>query len=254
MNEKWTNLLKNRDTRIILASTLTSGVVCYAVGFATGYILGRRPKRESFDYEAAKASVFTPEELAHIEEIKQRHSETVVIVDSTDNSLKGMEFVQEKLGTVIEPMVQPETIEEDTSDAPFHRSIFDDVDDVWDWEREVNSRNEEEPYIIHKEEFYNNERDYTQTTLTYYAGDDILVDEEESPVYNHNSVVGQLIFGHGSGGDPNVVHVRNPKLHAEYEILLDTGLYSVEVLGLEIENNDRVKNLKPGGYKRYKAE
>jgi hypothetical protein len=69
------------------------------------------------------------------------------------------------------------------------------------------------------------------------------VDEDEKPIYNHEQQTGQLKFGHGSG-DPNVVYIRNDKRQSEYEVVHDPGLYSVEVLGLEIEHNTRTQDLR----------
>jgi hypothetical protein len=77
---------------------------------------------------------------------------------------------------------------------------------------------------------------YTQTTLTFYSGDNILADEQDSPVYNYESVVGNLRFGHGSN-DSNVVYIRNEKLEAEYEVLLFDGSFEIEVLGYVAEAN-----------------
>ncbi len=90
--------------------------------------------------------------------------------------------------------------------------------------------------------------------MTYYAGDNIMNnDEEESPMYNHDGITGPLRFGHGSD-DPNVVYIRNDKRKVEYEILYDPGLYSEEVLGLEIENNQRAKDIKHSNNRRFRLE
>ena len=79
---------------------------------------------------------------------------------------------------------------------------------------------------------------YEQSTLTYYEGDDILVDEHDVPVYNHNLSVGPLNFGHGSN-DKNVVYIRSERLESEFEVLREHGLYTVEVLGYEKEEEFR---------------
>lgn len=118
-----------------------------------------------------------------------------------------------------------------------------DDDDDWDYTEELKTRVTSRPYILHKDEFFSDEMGYGQNTLTYYEGDDIMTSEDDTPIYDHKSVVGELKWGHGSD-DPNVVYVRNERLQAEYEILRHEGLYSVEVLGLQIENNERVKDLK----------
>lgn len=122
-------------------------------------------------------------------------------------------------------------------------SVFNEVNADWDQDSEEGKRTKDSPYILNKDEFWAEELDYKQTTLTYYASDDILVDQTDVPIYNYKEVVGTLNFGHGSS-DQNVVYVRNDKLKAEYEILKDRGSYSVEVLGLEYEAEEERASLK----------
>lgn len=113
-------------------------------------------------------------------------------------------------------------------------TLFSDEQDNWDADAEAANRSTDAPYILHKDEYWREELGYTQTTLTYYEGDNVLVDQEEVPIYSHESIVGPLMFGHGSN-DQNVFYVRNDKLRAEYEIIRDRGHYAIEVLGLEQE-------------------
>lgn len=115
----------------------------------------------------------------------------------------------------------------------------DDAGEDWDWEVEERARelNPNAPYVIHRREYEDQDKEfYSQSTLTYYKGDDVLCDEHDVPVYNAEAIASPLDFGRGSG-DPNVVYIRNDKLQAEYEVLLDHGYYSVEVLGQEIEHS-----------------
>lgn len=109
-------------------------------------------------------------------------------------------------------------------------------EDYWDYETELMTRNPENPYIIHVDEYSVDEMGYNnQQTFIYYEGDDILVDHRSKPVFRYENVVGKdLKFGHGSR-DPNVVFVRNERLQAEYEILRDPGKYTDVVAGEEIE-------------------
>lgn len=116
------------------------------------------------------------------------------------------------------------------------RIFSDESNDSWDFDRERQTRSRTRPYIISIEEYQSGESEYdSQTSLIYYEGDDILVDEQHSPIYNHPELVGDLRFGHGSG-DPNIVFVRNEVRRAEYEIIRDTGSYAVEILGVDLED------------------
>lgn len=111
------------------------------------------------------------------------------------------------------------------------RNIFDETNDVWDYELERQIRTKETPYIIHADEFQADEMGWdSQTALTWYEGDQILTDTHDVPIYNPHTVIGEPRFGHGSG-DSNVVYIRNERLQAEYEVIRDPGSYEEIVLG-----------------------
>lgn len=118
-------------------------------------------------------------------------------------------------------------------------NVFAENNDDWDMDEEQLSRVNKTIFIINKDEYWENVDDFKQETLTYYSGDDILVDMEDVPIYNYSSVIGNLDFGHGSG-DKNVLFVQNNNTKAQYEIIRDNGSYSVEVLGMD--NYDELKH------------
>ncbi len=135
-------------------------------------------------------------------------------------------------------------------------NVFDAVSDAdWDYEAERSTRTEEEPYIIHVDEFISDEMGWdSQSTITWYEGDKILTDSHDTPIYNPEAMVGEIRFGHGSR-DPNVVYVRNEKLQAEYEILRDEGSYEDEVLGSRAQNEFEVSDLRHANSPRkFRAE
>jgi len=116
--------------------------------------------------------------------------------------------------------------------------------DPWDYEEELKHRSKDVPYVIHKDEFWNEEEGYDQTSLDYYAGDDILVDQKNEPIYNYQTIIGrELKFGHGSS-DPSVFYVRNDQRMCEYEIILNEGKFSVEVLGIHADEDSEDEGLK----------
>ena len=125
-------------------------------------------------------------------------------------------------------------------------NVFSDEDDDWDYEEEEQTRNPDHPYVIHRDEYDQNEDDYGQSTLTYYAGDNILCDEHDVPVYDPERVVGALQFGHGSK-DPSICFIRNDRLLAEYEVLFDPGSFQEEVLGQDPRDlkHHRVPKFRP---------
>jgi hypothetical protein len=105
----------------------------------------------------------------------------------------------------------------------------------FDYAAEVDRRSPDEPYVITHDEFMENENGWEQNTLTYFNGDDVLVDDKDIPVPDIEAIVGSenlTKFGYGSR-DKNVVYVRNEKLESDYEITLSMGEYAKEVAGFQ---------------------
>lgn len=107
----------------------------------------------------------------------------------------------------------------------------------WNWDVETAFREQLDdgvPYVLHRDEYNANERDYEQMVLTYFAGDDVLADNHDTPVDDQDALVGLANlgrFGHGSG-DPNTVLVRNPEHRMEYEIVVSEGKFSEQRRGM----------------------
>ena len=94
-------------------------------------------------------------------------------------------------------------------------------------------RHEGEPYIISQDEMFNTETEWEKPTLSYYEGDDTLVDERNKIMDDRERYVGSRhlsMFGVLSE-DENIVYVRSPQISADFEIILEPGKYSVRVLG-----------------------
>lgn len=247
-----------------------AGALC--VGLGVGYLLGKRNRYvATVEVETVSDIHKDPNQMKFefdSDELAEELAETQRILDDIrakrlaklDEDNLGVAFVveeDEEREADIDLVIKDESVEDfvaeklkaamttsngslDPEDEPITQSVFSEYDG-WNLEEEMRRRSDTQPYILHKDEFWADEKNYTQTTLTYYDGDNILADEEEAPIYNHERVTGPLKFGHGSG-DKNVVYIRNDKLRAEYEILYDSGLFSVEVLGLDIPDNARVRD------------
>lgn len=110
----------------------------------------------------------------------------------------------------------------------------------FDLTEEIKNRDPESPYVVSKNEFMENEPNYIQHSIVYYAGDDTLVDERDQPIEEIEGTVGTenlSRFGHGSG-DTNIVYIRNDRVEADFEVAYSGGNYSEEVLGF-IQHSDR---------------
>ncbi|ADD81068.1 gp070 [Rhodococcus phage ReqiPoco6] len=101
-------------------------------------------------------------------------------------------------------------------------------------ELDTSMRGNGEPYILTRQEFEDCDLDYDQNTLTYFEGDNILVDERNDPINNGvETIIGgehNLRFGHWSE-DANVLYIRNDRLSIDFEIVRSSGTYAEEVLG-----------------------
>lgn len=131
----------------------------------------------------------------------------------------------------IEPKEIVTEVVEDTVTNVFAESS---VDDNFDYEEELKNRSPSRPYIISEEEFLQGEAGFNQSSITYYAGDGALADEEDTEIPFIDPVIGEdnLRFGHGSS-DARTVYIRNEMLSCDYEVLKSDGKYAHEVLGLE---------------------
>lgn len=95
----------------------------------------------------------------------------------------------------------------------------------WDYAVEIKKRDPLVPYIIHIDEFTQNEPEHEQMTYTYYEQDDILASERDTPVDDMDAIIGLGNlgrWGHGSGNE-NIVYVRNEHLTLDFEIVRDRG-------------------------------
>lgn len=224
-----------RDKRI---QTAAISAITFAVGGGIGYILGKkkglkdREKKRiinetTYFLDDLKRRRLLEREMQETKESKPEEDESNLPPDVRVDRILERQRIREERARARK--------EEHEESPPVQ--VFVSPDGDWDYEAELANRTDpKEPYIIHQDEFIADEMDFHQDTLTYYAGDDIMADSDDTPIYNYAGLMGELRFGHGSK-DPNVVYIRNEGIHMEWEILRDEGLYSEEVLGLEMEND-----------------
>lgn len=207
-----------------------------AVGLAVGVVIGYKLNKEKIKAEAFKQS---EEEVAKIREIYQQketaRQEKPSVAELVEEKGYGVEVGAVEEVFMIRPLPAPVPgIVEPTPGT---------ATPAWDYRRELRHRetlDEGEPYVIHQEEFMGKEKGYSQVTYTYYAIDDVLVDEEnDHPVPHPDIVVGvnNLQFGHGTDDD-DVVFVRNDKLEVDMEICRLNKSFEEEILGIEPHDTD----------------
>lgn len=258
------DILKNKWFQVASAS-----IVAFAAGSGGGYILGKKkatvyitvaPKPEQMSiFDVTEQDI--DEMKDHLKElVPDPKLERLLDKKSLDDRIDEEEaFIKGRNDTPLHIPLEAgpdgrinysaqfeETDEMDHIDrmveaqhkdtTPVSVNVFESRDDdgQWVWEDEIQVRQPHMPYVIHYEEYINGEMGFKQETLTYYQGDDIMADPADTPIYDYAGLMGNLKFGHGSR-DANVVYIRNEKIRMEWEVLLHTGLFSVEVLGQNME-------------------
>lgn len=243
------NIFNNKAFQVS-ASALTGAVV----GAISGYFVGKRNgdvfvvpaevmnETDEYQPEGRRSYKIGPESVdmdAPILYVPRPVVDPKIqqIMDAAKNDPDVQRMVLESLGNedkvdrLLEVDVEP-IDEDDELDEDVHVFLVEDPD--WDHEAELSTRTEDAPYIIHEEEYMANDMGFRQETVTYYVGDDIMSDVRDTPLYNHNHLMGELKFGHGARG-ADVVYIRNENLRMEWEVIRHSGYYAVEVKGLQLD-------------------
>lgn len=217
---------------LIVTAVLSGG----AAGFGLGYVVAykrlemdfeRRLEKETAGmrefYQVVKKPFATPQEAAAalIVEGEAIEPEEESTAETANNKVAYHKIVKKEYqsdGATEEVLVD---IPENPDVELKHHNVFSET-----------------PVIISQEEFMENDSGYIQGQLTYYKLDKILTDERESTIDDKAATVGLNnleMFGDSKSlsSDPNVIHVRNPRLQMEFEICLSENSYSREVLGME---------------------
>jgi hypothetical protein len=125
-------------------------------------------------------------------------------------------------------------------------NIFDqpepDPEDVGEGVNEEPPGSLDRPFVISKDEWYANETDYDQITLTYWADDDVLADDRYRQVSEIEEIVGATNlhrFGFKSD-DPDIVYVRNHSRKADFEITKDERNFGEIVHGVDPDEKSGV--------------
>lgn len=199
-------------------------------GVAIGFFFGYRYNREKIKAEAFKQS---EAELAELRETYQRRMTANQPKPSAEEVVEERGYSATEVTNEQERLLRPPG---PTAPAQriFHIEEKTEKDIGWDWEIEMAQRSRNVPHVLHQDEYVKNELDYTQTTYTYYAGDDVLTDEDDTVLNNRENLIGDTLmkFGHGAD-DADVLFVRNMELELEVEICRSPKRYDEEVMGLE---------------------
>lgn len=219
-------------TRSINTTALGYFFVGVGVGAAIGFYLGYRFNREKIKAEVFKKS---EEEVEKIRELYQQRVIAAAPKPSVDEVIEERGYGHSQVTEPPRPLPAP---------VPISAPPVREQDQGWDYPEEIQARTPDAPYVIHQDEFNSEDPneggfEYEHVTYIYYAGDDVLCEEDNTPLPHADIIVGQdnLKFGHGAD-DSEVVYVRNDRLQLEMEICRDLRSYAEEVLGLESDESN----------------
>lgn len=122
------------------------------------------------------------------------------------------------------------------------KNVFDGATEP---DEEDSESDDEAIRIISVVEYSEGEPGYTQVSLTYFAGDDVLCDEGDIPVEDVEATVGQSNlerFGYKSR-DPKVVYIRNDTLEIDYEVVKHEGSFAEFVHGVVEERPSKNRKM-----------
>jgi hypothetical protein len=250
--EALTAILRQKNVMVGLASSL-SGVAGAAVGYlVTKKVLEARYEtiiaQEIVDAKLFYANLYQKPDLAELagkyeEPNEPVTEENIVAAASALRTYQGR-IPYDRPAAVTEMVAESKAVVDDEGEGVsvtvnvFHEA--EKAKEAWDFEEELAHRTETEPFILHHDEYYEGEKDYIQSSLTYFEGDDVLVDDKQVPIPDSDSVVGDenlRRFGHGSR-DNNLLYIRNDRMEIDFEVVRSTGSYTKEVLGF-LEHADR---------------
>lgn len=236
-------------TRMLDARVIGFCLTGATIGAVVGFIFGYRYNKEKIRAEVFEQSEI---ELEKIREVYRNRVTEIPLVVPEKEDLNAI--IEERGYSIKEINKDAETVDIDAaqSERPLKAPVpidpsktvktvirtaegEKDKNDNWSYPSEMAQRSVEKPFIIHQDEYSGNDTEYTQVTYTYYEGDQVLAEIDDTPVTNVDDVVGLnnlKKFGHGSD-DQNIVYIRNSRLELEIEVCRSHGSFENEVEGLE---------------------
>ena len=218
-------------TRRINTNSVSFFLGGVGVGAVIGFYFGYKFNKEKIRAEAFKAS---EEEVAKIREVYQQKTVAHAPKPPLEEIIEEQGYERPLKAPV--PVLDPRA-----ADIPIVGRT-EGSKPVWNYPKELENRLDGEPYVIHQDEFMGSTTGYPKVAYTYFALDDVIVDDSnDNPLPHADIIVGlnNLQFGHGTDDD-DVVFVRNDERQLEMEICRVNKSYEEEVLGIEngIEDDD----------------
>lgn len=211
-------------------------------GFACGSVLAwtRRNVSDLVEVDSVETGprVFVDEVTFDAVLQSTEEAEPEIDIPSEAEIIQQLEELPEEQRFLILKAAESSTDDSDVEESR-PQNIFDEkvTEEIeWDWDAERAFRDSNMIYPLHEDEYFANESELDQNTLTWYVEDSVLADEADNPIYNHSQLVGDMPFGKGTL-DKDVCYIRNLPNKVEWEILRHPGSYEEEVLGIYPEKS-----------------
>jgi len=247
------SIARNQKAMIALASSIS-----LAAGAVGGFVTAMKKLEAKYELKYADIS---EKEISDAKEFYSRHYKTAqfATVEGTVEALKenGSSVALENaamalltyqgvvaddpIDTLIDEM-DDVSRDDDSGLVEVAKNVFTDAGTIedFDYEKELENRDPEVPYVITEDEYNQNEFEYDQVEYVFYLQDRVLANERDQVIEQEIVDDANLKrFGYGSN-DPNVVYIRNVKLSLDITILRSTGSYAKEVLDV-LEHSHKPK-------------
>lgn len=214
------------------------------LGAGSGYIFAKRKftKQAEVEIQSVKDAYSRAEKPASPAEMVD------YIKEDIESTAEALRVKVSDLGYVGAAAAEAQSLEEriEVQGSQANFNIFDEDDEVEVNEGFVSQPIEGEPYIITTEQYMNENVEWVKADLTYFEGDNVLIDSREEQWPDHAATVGIAAlssFGVGAN-DNDVVHVRNQSMNMDFEITRDRRTYVEVILGVPTEEDERPRILK----------
>lgn len=214
---------------------IATGVAGLLVGFAGGYILSE--KRNVAKYrKLADDEINTMREKyrGYREDLSDKvRDERRVLQEEQDYLVSTAKLIKRKYG--VEDVYKDLNDLEEPSEEEEYKEIVSDYQSEDNVEEEAGvyvpadklselghvDEDQKKPYFIDEEVFSLNEKHYTQSMLTYFINDNLLLDELDQVINDVNGLVGDKLVEIKLHDDIDLAYIRNNRLLLELEIVVE---------------------------------
>jgi len=199
-----------------------------SAGFLSGYLLARRRYAGMMNRELEETKVFYARRLNNLRErLRKYEAEADREVVAPVVSIVPTQVGVDEPGFHPVVVVDRETYENVVEELPAVPEVEVPVQDV--------PTDPTLPHLISADEFAERP-EQAKISLTFYVGDEVLVDEREAPITDTLRTIGfvksHILTKFGlKSDDPHIFYVRNERLGIDFEIARDNRSFIETVLG-----------------------